>query len=177
MSSERILICGAGVAGSVLAFWLAKHDFHVVVIERSRADQKAGQGIEVEEPALKGVKAMGILDELNERRIGEIGATLVDQLSRSWGHFEVGGFSPTGDLEIMRGDLTEVLYNAANTSDRVTYHFETTVRNLKQEQDKVIVELENRKPRYSESKSLTMWLEQTESSHARENWPLDLPKR
>ena len=62
MPGERVLISGAGVAGSILAFWLARHDFQVVVIERSKAEQKAGQGIEIEEPALKVVKSMGILD-------------------------------------------------------------------------------------------------------------------
>ncbi|MCJ1396188.1 hypothetical protein MMC18_009077 [Xylographa bjoerkii] len=144
MPSERILICGAGVAGSILAFWLAKHDFQVVVIERSKAEQKAGQGIEIEEPALKVVKSMGILDKLNEKKTGEIGFDLVDQQSRSYGKFEVGGISPTGSLELMRGDLTEVLYKSADESANVTYQFETTIQSLRQTQDKVIVNLENR---------------------------------
>lgn len=144
MPSERILICGAGVAGSILAFWLAKHDFQVVVVERSKAEQKAGQGIEIEEPALKVVKLMGILDQLNEKRTGEMGCDLVDQQSRSWGFFEVGGISPTGALEIMRGDLTETLYKSADESPNVTYQFETAIQSLRQTQDKVIVDLENR---------------------------------
>lgn len=144
MPSERVLICGAGVAGSVLAFWLAKHDFQVVVIERSKAEQKAGQGLEIEEPALKVVKAMGVLDKLNARRTGEMGFRLVDQHSRSYGLFEAGGISPTGALELMRGDLTEVLYKAADESPNVTFLFETTIQSLRQTQDKVIVDLENR---------------------------------
>ena len=144
MPSERILICGAGVAGSTLAFWLARHDFQVVVIERSKAEQKAGQGIEIEEPALKVVKLMGILDKLKEKKTGEMGSNLVDQQSRSWGLFEAGGVSLTGDLEIMRGDLTEVLYKSADESANVTYQFETTIQSLRQTQDKVIVDLENR---------------------------------
>ena len=144
MPSERILICGAGVAGSILAFWLAKHDFQVVVIERSKAGQKAGQGIEIEEPALKVVKLMGILDKLIEIKTGEMGSELVDEQFRSWGIFEVGGLSPTGTLELMRGDLTEVLYKSADESANVTYQFETTIQSLRQTQDKVIVDLENR---------------------------------
>ena len=145
MPSERILICGAGVAGSILAYWLAKHDFQVVVVERSRSDQKLGQGIEIEEPALQVVRAMGILDELNEKKTGEMGFNLVDAQARSYGILEVGGVSPTGALELMRGDLTEVLYKAADASANVTYHFETTMHSLRQTQDKVIVDLENRK--------------------------------
>ncbi|MCJ1434348.1 hypothetical protein MMC27_003715 [Xylographa pallens] len=144
MPSERILICGAGVAGSILAFWLAKHDFQVVVVERSKAEQKAGQGIEIEEPALKVVKAMGILDKLNEKKTGELGFNLVDAQARSCGILEVGRAGPTGALELMRGDLTEVLYKSANESANVTYRFETTIHSLRQTQDKVFVDLENR---------------------------------
>ena len=144
MPSEKILICGAGVAGSILAFWLAKHDFQVTVIERSKAEQKTGQGLEIEEPALKVVKLMGILDKLNEKKTGEMGFDLVDQQSRSYGLFEVGGMSPTGALELMRGDLTEILYKSADESANVTFQFETTIQSLRQTQDKVIVDLENK---------------------------------
>ena len=144
MPSERVLICGAGVAGSILAFWLAKHDFQVVVVERSKADQKTGQGLEIEEPALKVVKKMGILEKLQEVRTGELGFNLVDERSRSCGILEAGGVSPTGALELMRGGLTEVLYKAADESPNVTYHFQTTIQSLRQMQDKVVVDLKNR---------------------------------
>ena len=104
-----------------------------------------GQGIEIEEPALKVVQAMGIMDKLNEVRTGEMGFNLVDQRSRSLALFGVDdGISPTGALEMMRGDLTEVLYKAADESANVTYHFETSIQSLRQTQDKVIVDLENR---------------------------------
>ena len=133
-----------GVAGSVAAFWLAKYDYEVVVIERSKAEQKAGQGIEIEEPATKVVKAMGIIDKLKERKTGELGFNIVDQHARSYGIFEAGAFSITGDLELMRGELTEVLYEAADQFPKVTYHFDTTAQSLRQTQNKVFVDLENR---------------------------------
>lgn len=144
MPAEKVLICGAGVAGSILAFWLAKHDFQVVVVERSKAEQKAGQGLEIEEPALTVVRQMGILDKLKERRTGEMGFNLVDERSHSCALLEVGSSSPTGELELMRGDLTAILYNAANDMPNVTYYFETTVQGLRQTEDKVIVDLGTR---------------------------------
>lgn len=144
MQSERILICGAGVAGSVLAYWLAKHDFQVVVVERSKSEQKAGQGIEIELPALDVVKAMGIFDKLKEKKTAEKGFNLIDPAGHSYGILEAGGVSPTGALELMRGDLTEVLYETANQSTNVTYQFETVIDSLRQTQDKVIVNLRNR---------------------------------
>lgn len=124
MPSERILICGAGIAGSILAFWLARYDFQVVVIERSKAGQKAGQGLEIDEPALTVVKLMGILDKLEEKKTGELGFELVDTQGRSCGVLEAGGVGVTGNLELMRGDLTEVLYQSADESANVSYRFE-----------------------------------------------------
>ena len=157
MPSERVLIAGAGVAGSILAFWLAKHDFQVVVVERSKANQKTGQGIEIEEPALQVVKLMGILDKLNEKKTGEMGFDLVDQHSRSRGGiFEAGGVSPTGALEMMRGDLTEILYKAADESANVAYRFETTIQSLRQTEDKVIVDLENRNDKITKTEEFDL---------------------
>ena len=144
MPQERVLVVGAGASGSILAFWLAKHDFQVTVIERSRAEQKAGQGIEIEEPALAVVRKMGVLDTLKERRTGEQGFDMVDESSRLYARFNVGSSSPTGELEIMRGDLTDVLYKAADESKNVTYRFETTIQSLRQTEDKVYVDLQNR---------------------------------
>ncbi|KAL6243435.1 hypothetical protein RBB50_009427 [Rhinocladiella similis] len=149
MPSQRILIVGAGVAGSVSAFWLAKFDFEVVVIERSKAEQKSGQGIEIEEPALQVVEAMGILDKLKEKKTGELGFECNDEKFRVHGRLEMGAFSPTGNLELMRGDLTEVLYKAADESANVKYHFETTIQSLRQTQDTIIVELQKRKDKSS----------------------------
>ncbi|KAI1609215.1 hypothetical protein EDD36DRAFT_86608 [Exophiala viscosa] len=144
---ERVLICGAGVAGSIVAFYLGKADFQVTVVERSKAEQKAGQGIEIEEPALSVVRHMGVLDTLESVKTGEEGAEFVDQRSRSYGIFKAGGISPTGELELMRGDLTEVLYKAADAHLNVTYLFETTIQSLRQTQDKVIVDLAHRPTR------------------------------
>lgn len=145
MYARRVLIVGAGVAGSVLAYWLGKHGFDVLVIERSRSQQTAGQGLEIEEPALTVVREMGILQKLQARRTGEKGFELVDQYDRSCGVLAAGGVSPTGALEMMRGDMTDILYKVADEFENVEYRFETTIRALMQTEDKVTVELENRK--------------------------------
>ena len=144
MPSERILISGAGISGSILAYWLGKYDFQVTVVERSKSEQKQGQGLEIEEPALQVVKAMGVMDRLQEKKTGELGFNLVDEQGRSHAQFDVGGFSPTGALEMMRGDMTEIFYKAADVHPNVTYRFETTIRTLTQTQDKVTVDLEDR---------------------------------
>lgn len=145
MPSSRILICGAGIAGSTLAYWLARHDFNVVVVERSPAEQTAGQGIDIEGPALEVVKLMGILDDIKQKTTGELGAAVVDEQNRPCGIFDAdGGISLTRSIEIMRGDLAETLYKAANAFANVEYRFQTTVRSIRQLDEKVIVDLENK---------------------------------
>ena len=157
MPSERILVCGSGVAGSVTAFWLAKYGFKVVVVERSKAEQKAGQGLEIEEPALKVVKAMGIFDKLNDKETGELGFQVVDKKARSYGILEASDkFSPTGALVLIRGDLTEVLYKAADQSPNIIYIFETTVQSLRQTGNKVIVDLQHRTDKSTETEEFDL---------------------
>lgn len=144
MLQEKVLIIGAGVSGSILAFYLSKHNYTITVIERSKVEQRLGQGIEIEEPALSIVRDMGILETLQKRKTGEAGTDIVDDQGRTWASFKAGGFSPTGELELMRGDLTEVLYKAADQSPNVTYRYETTIQSLTQTPDSVTVELKNR---------------------------------
>jgi 2-polyprenyl-6-methoxyphenol hydroxylase-like FAD-dependent oxidoreductase len=141
----RVLIVGAGISGSIVAFWLARHPlFRVTVIERSKLSQKMGQGLEIEEPATSVVRAMGILDKFQAIRTSERGFELNDERGRVFGRFEAGPFSPTGALEMMRGDMCEVLYRAADDSPNVTYRYETTINSLHQDTSSVTVDLLNR---------------------------------
>lgn len=43
-NQKHVLIAGAGVAGPVVAFWLAKASFKVTVIEKASQLYKSGQG-------------------------------------------------------------------------------------------------------------------------------------
>lgn len=130
MAGEKVLVCGAEVAGSILLSWLAKYGYRMVIIERSKAHEKAGQGVDIEQPALQVVEATGILDELKAVRTGEGVFELFNQQEQIWATFSLVSLGPTGALEltVMRGDFTEVLYKAADKSDSLTFHFQTTIK-------------------------------------------------
>ena len=145
MPNPHILIIGAGISGSILAHFLAQHPYTITVIERSPASQHAGQGLEIEEPALSVIKAMGVLDTLKERRTGELGFRLENAKGANCGLLEIGGLSPTGSLELMRGDLCEVLYKKADEKENVTFLFQTVLKGCETKGEKVCVELEDRK--------------------------------
>ena len=42
MPDQRVLVSGAGIAGTTLAYWLHRNGFETVVVERARAAQAAG---------------------------------------------------------------------------------------------------------------------------------------
>ncbi len=58
--AKRVLLAGASIAGPTMAFWLAKYGFAVTVVERAPALRLGGQNIDVNGPARKIVRKMGI---------------------------------------------------------------------------------------------------------------------
>ena len=55
----EVLISGASVAGTTLAYWLAQHGFSVTVVERHPGLRPGGQAIDVRGPALRCWTAWG----------------------------------------------------------------------------------------------------------------------
>jgi 2-polyprenyl-6-methoxyphenol hydroxylase-like FAD-dependent oxidoreductase len=145
-STPRCLVVGGGIAGAVVAYWLGKYDFDVLVIERSAQKKDQGQGIDIEGPAYEVVKLMGILDEIEAKSTGELGFQIVDEKNRPCGTFDVTeSVTLTREIEIMRGDLAEVLFKTADLNPDVEFQFETKISSLTQTSEKVIVELESNK--------------------------------
>ncbi|KAJ9611310.1 hypothetical protein H2200_004494 [Cladophialophora chaetospira] len=145
----RVLIIGAGVAGSTLATLLSPHASSILLIDRSASQQTAGQGIDIEVPALDIVTNMGLLDAVKAKTTREEGAAVVDEQNRACGTFDVadGGVTLTRSIEIMRGDLVEVLLEKVRGCANVEIRFETGVSGLRQSEKKVFVELQGKNDR------------------------------
>ncbi|KAF1824843.1 FAD/NAD(P)-binding domain-containing protein [Dissoconium aciculare CBS 342.82] len=129
MTQLSVLVVGGGVAGSVVAYWLGKGGAQVTVIERSSASLEAGQGIDVEGVPREIVRRMGAVDEMKARSTGEPGIACLDDDGKPL------AFIPgllTSDIEIMRGDLTDILATAAKRWDNVTFQYNRSVTTLEQ---------------------------------------------
>lgn len=143
MSELRILVVGAGIAGSTAAYWLGKAGIHVTVIERAPALRTAGQGIDVEGPSLEVVKRMGLEEEARKGGSGEIGLKYVNEKDQTVATFDTAnkdndiGF--TSEIEIMRGTLAELLFQAANALENVEFRYSCTIESLSQTPGKVHV--------------------------------------
>ncbi|NUR86910.1 MAG: FAD-dependent oxidoreductase [Nonomuraea sp.] len=112
----KILVSGASVTGPVLAYWLARYGFEVTVVERAPALRKAaGHAVDLFRPAMEIVEKMGVLEPVTARRTGTDWLTFHRE-----GHprpievelRRVVAAVSDRHVEIMRDDLSEILYEA-----------------------------------------------------------------
>lgn len=143
-----VLVSGASVAGTSIAYWLRRHGHSVTVVERHPGLRPGGQAIDVRGPALTVLERMGLLEAVRARAITFRGMSAVNaegaEISRDTDKTATGGLIDSPDIEILRDDLVEVLYSA--TPD-VDYVFGDTVTALHDTGDAVRVEFERADPR------------------------------
>ncbi|KAH6877075.1 oxidoreductase [Thelonectria olida] len=142
MAQKRVLIAGGGIAGPVLAYWLGKSGYKVVVLERLQEHQRqAGQVIDIEGPSKEIVSRMGILDEIQQGSTKEAGVSFVDESGRALGMFPAGqSAGATKLIEIMRPVLGKILFDAADAFENVEFRFGCTVASSEQSENAVQVE-------------------------------------
>ena len=121
-----ILIVGAGIAGTALAAFLllaqlkqADLAFRITVIERTPSTQGHGQNIDIRGPGKKILKKLGIDSDVRAATTGEKGVRFVDSVGKilaSFGVDESGEIeTPTGEIEILRGRLAQILFKRCRT--------------------------------------------------------------
>lgn len=134
MNTKKILISGASIAGPTLAFWLAKYGFEVTVVERSSALRLGGQNIDVRDAARKVAEKMGIADEILAAHTGESGLQFIDHKGHIRASFpKRDSDSFTGEMEIIRGDLVNILYEHTRQNVRYLFGKHITAINHKQQ--------------------------------------------
>ncbi|KAB7767054.1 FAD-dependent monooxygenase [Xanthomonas maliensis] len=137
--TRRILITGASIAGNTAAWWLAQHGFAVDVVERAPAFRGGGQNVDVRGEGRQVLRRMGLEAAALARATGEQGTDWVDAQDRVIARFAVAdlGDGPTAELEILRGDLAELIH--APTSERVTHRFGDHITAIAQDADAATV--------------------------------------
>lgn len=113
---RRVLITGASVAGNTAAFWLGRAGFDVTVVERAPGFRDGGQNVDLRGVGREVLRRMGLEQAALERGTGEEGTTWVDGGGRVVARFaaaDIDGDGPTAEMEILRGDLARLLFEAA----------------------------------------------------------------
>ncbi|MGV9803549.1 FAD-dependent monooxygenase [Mycobacterium sp. NPDC003449] len=131
MAQPTVLISGAGIAGAALAHWLARYGHRVVVVEAAPGIRPGGQTVDLRGAGREVIGRMSLIDEMRERSLEQRGVAWVRADGTRRAEMPVTAFDGNGmvsQLEILRGDLAEVLYTA--TSDRAEYRFGTRVTDI-----------------------------------------------
>ncbi len=106
------MISGASIAGPALAYWLHRHGFEVVVVERAPELRVGGQNVDVRGAGREVARRMGLEDAIRAATTGEAGVRFVAADDRTIASFPAGtsdSDGPTAELEILRGDLAGLL--------------------------------------------------------------------
>jgi 2-polyprenyl-6-methoxyphenol hydroxylase-like FAD-dependent oxidoreductase len=144
MENQNILISGASVAGPALAYWLRRRGFNPTVVERAPSLRGGGYAVDFRGAAHLSVLAkMGLLDQIRDQQTHLDTTTYVDADGRRVASMPAEIFA--GDVEILRGDLGRILYQA--TRDGTEYLFGDTITGLDQRADGVHVTFSRAEPR------------------------------
>ena len=140
VSGIRVLVQGASIAGPALAHWLRRQGAEVTVVEQTSGLRPGGQAVDARGVAKEVIRRMGLESAVRAACTDTAGAYMVDadgnvlETHRADDH---GGDGYIAEIEILRGDLAQVLYD--DTRDTVEYLFGDRIAELAQDADGVDV--------------------------------------
>jgi 2-polyprenyl-6-methoxyphenol hydroxylase-like FAD-dependent oxidoreductase len=140
VSDTRVLVAGASIAGPALAHWLRRRGAGVTVVERAPELRPGGQAVDARGVAREVIRRMGLDAAVRAARTDTAGAYTVDvdgNVLETFGADDDGGDGYIAEIEILRGDLSQVLYD--DTRDGVEYVFGDRITELVQDADGVDV--------------------------------------
>ena len=138
--SKRVLITGASIAGCTAASVLGRRGFDVTVVERTPEFRDGGQNIDVRGVGREVLRRLGLEQAALDRGTGEEGTVWVNEDGSEAARFdadEIEGDGPTAEMEILRGDLARLLYDAAK--DKVEYRFGDHIASMDDQGDAALV--------------------------------------
>jgi 2-polyprenyl-6-methoxyphenol hydroxylase-like FAD-dependent oxidoreductase len=144
----RAVVAGAGIAGLATALRLDRAGWDALVVERTPARRPGGYAVTFAGAGYDAAERLGILPELTKRHIVPDRMDYVRPDGRT--RFSVPGptvraMMGTRTLNILRGDLENVLYTAVTSSPsgRVELRFGTGITGVHQDPDGVDVALDD----------------------------------
>lgn len=143
MKPLNILISGAGVAGSALAYWLDHYGFKVTIVEQATTIRDGGYAVDFRGNAIEVLRRMGILDEIKKVQTHMGAVSFVDEKNNHLA--DMPAIFLSGELEIVRGDLSKILYNL--TKNTTEYIFGDSISSISETASGVDVTFRNTKPR------------------------------
>ncbi|PWY56722.1 FAD-dependent oxidoreductase [Legionella qingyii] len=143
IKNKTILISGASIAGPALAYWLHHYGFTVTLVEQAPKFREGGYKVDARGICIDVLKKMGLYEKIQEKNVHTKTAIFMDDegaITSEISADELGMRQPQ-DVELLRGDLSKILYDA--TRDECEYIFNTSIKSIKLNKDDVEVEFNN----------------------------------
>lgn len=119
---RHAVISGASIAGLSTAFWLKRTGWDVTVIERAPRFRHGGQNVDLRGVARDVLRRMGLFDAVKAHNTTEEGTVLLKPDGKILTELpSEGPDGATAELEILRGDLAEVLRDALPRDLNIIY--------------------------------------------------------
>jgi 2-polyprenyl-6-methoxyphenol hydroxylase-like FAD-dependent oxidoreductase len=123
---QRVLVSGASIAGTATARQLARAGWSVVVVERAPSFRTGGQNVDVRGAAREVLRRMDLDDAVLARSTGERGTRFVRADGSTVASFPAATDDTSGataEAEILRGELAELLRDAADEAGDVEWRY------------------------------------------------------
>src|SRR4051812_25709730 len=142
MTTKQVLISGAGVAGPALALRLCERGFAVTVVERAPGLRAGGYKVDVRGTATEVLQRLRLYPAVAAAETGMRQVTYVKKNGGAIATLPADLLMGRrgDDLEVMRGDLGRILYDA--TREKVEYVFGDAIAGLADGPDGVDVTFE-----------------------------------
>jgi 2-polyprenyl-6-methoxyphenol hydroxylase-like FAD-dependent oxidoreductase len=144
--AHTVLISGAGIAGSVLAYWLAQRGFNPTVVEkRPHLHQTGGHAVDLAGVSIEVIERMGLLPAVSGAHVRHDRMAFNQRRGRPVEMARLTASIADRHVEIQRDDLVELLH--ASAAPHAEYIFGDTITAIADGGDAVTVEFENSAPR------------------------------
>jgi 2-polyprenyl-6-methoxyphenol hydroxylase-like FAD-dependent oxidoreductase len=136
---KTVLISGASVAGPSLAFWLSRFGFEPTIVERTSSLREGGYAVDFRGTSMDALRHMGLLESVRAEATNMGDMFFVNARGRKTARMPAAALS--GELEIMRGDLARILYDAS--AKGTDYIFGDSIAEVVERNDRVDVSFES----------------------------------
>lgn len=140
MNNKNILISGAGIAGTTLAFWLKKFGFTPVIIEVAPQLREGGYAIDFMGAGYDVAKKMGLIPFLENVDIGISKVSFVDKNNHERGSMnyqKIRKLMNNRALTFLRSDLAKVIYSHLDSDVEVI--FGDTIQRIEQREEEISI--------------------------------------